>query len=313
MTTDKVIAYKGFDKDLSCRGFKFEVGKSYVHNGDIKVCESGFHACENPLDVLLYYGLGSGNRFAVVELSGEAKKEDEKTCASNITIKAELDLKNFIKAAIDFISSDKMKEQASGDGSKLVASGYESRLASSGNQANLAASGDRSYLAASGYNPHLVASGRESYLAASGYRSHLVASGEWSQLVSSGYISQLAASGNWSGLASSGHRARIASSGYGSRLAASGDWSDLASSGGKSKIVAAGYGSNLDQTDNIGILCAIGDKSKVKGTLGSLICLVSYNEYGEAVGFVTGKIGEKGLKPGVWYEVKRGKFSEVSR
>ena len=50
----KIKAYKAFDKDLSCRGFKYEVGKEYEETGDIKACEKGFHACPYPLDVFGY-------------------------------------------------------------------------------------------------------------------------------------------------------------------------------------------------------------------------------------------------------------------
>ena len=52
MEKEKIIAYKGFDKNLCCRGFQFKVGKEYEQQGEIKCCENGFHACTNPFDVL---------------------------------------------------------------------------------------------------------------------------------------------------------------------------------------------------------------------------------------------------------------------
>ena len=57
----KVVAYKAFEHDWTCKGHKFDVGKTYEFTGEIKLCESGFHACTNPADLQKYYELGYVN------------------------------------------------------------------------------------------------------------------------------------------------------------------------------------------------------------------------------------------------------------
>lgn len=99
----KIKAYKAFDKDLSCRGFKYEVGKEYEETGDIKACEKGFHACPYPLDVFGYYA-PAGSRFCEVEQSGKIDdSESDKVCSSKIRIGAELDIRGLVKAAVSYV------------------------------------------------------------------------------------------------------------------------------------------------------------------------------------------------------------------
>ena len=133
-------AYKAFNESLRCRGFQFEVGGSFEHDGGVCVCRSGFHACENPLDVWNYYPLDS--RYAVVELGGEILRHgaDSKVAAGRITIRAEITLPQLINDGVAYLMGL----------CKLAASGNHSQLAASGNYSQLAASGERSKLAASG-------------------------------------------------------------------------------------------------------------------------------------------------------------------
>ena len=163
-TAGPIRAYKAFDKNLQCRGFQFEVGQTYEHDGQVKACESGFHACENPLDVWRYYPLDS--RYAVVELGGDVSCHDgdSKIAAARIKINAEIALPQIISDGVAYLMglckdafALKPGEDASGYGSRLAASGYDSRLAASGYGSQLAASGDGSQLAASGENCVCVA------------------------------------------------------------------------------------------------------------------------------------------------------------
>ena len=158
MTT---IAYKAFADDFTCRSFQYEVGKTYTHDGKISMCNAGFHACENPLDVLNYYNL-CDSRFAVVELSGEILKHDEedsKLCAATLHVRAELKFPDFVKTAVQcVIEACKPKD---GESSERVmsSSGENAQLASSGKYAKLASSGENAKLASSGENGVLCSSG----------------------------------------------------------------------------------------------------------------------------------------------------------
>ena len=87
----EVIAYKGMNSDMSCKGFQYEIGKTYKTD-KAELCKCGFHACLNPLEVLDYY-LEEGSRYYKVKLSGEITKcgfEDTKVAATEITVLEEI-------------------------------------------------------------------------------------------------------------------------------------------------------------------------------------------------------------------------------
>lgn len=99
-----IKTYKGFDKNLKCRGFQYEVGKEYEEK-EAKACEKGFHACENPFNVFNYYPPCDGNRYCEVEQSGELSRHDDdsKVASTKIKIGVELGLKGLIQAGVSFI------------------------------------------------------------------------------------------------------------------------------------------------------------------------------------------------------------------
>ena len=97
-------AYKGFNKDMTCRGFQFEEGKAYEHEGDVKVCESGFHACERPLNCFDYYSPAS-SVYHEVEADGDISKSDDDTkiAAKKIKIGARLDIAGLVQAQFEYV------------------------------------------------------------------------------------------------------------------------------------------------------------------------------------------------------------------
>jgi hypothetical protein len=107
--TETIHGYKGFDKDLKCRGFQYETGKEYSTDKAV-ACNTGFHYCENPMDVLGFYppcdGSGNPNRFCEVEGSGDFdKSKSDKLCCTHLKVKAEIGLNGLIKAGVQFILS----------------------------------------------------------------------------------------------------------------------------------------------------------------------------------------------------------------
>ena len=166
----KIKAYKAFDKDLSYRGFKYEVGKEYEETGYIKACEKGFHACPYPLDVFGYYA-PAGSRFCEVEQSGKIDdSESDKVCSSKIRIGAELDIRGLVKAAVSFVkerctnecNADPGKPATAGDrgaataGYRGAATAGDSGAATAGNRGAATARGK----ASTGSNGLSVARGK---------------------------------------------------------------------------------------------------------------------------------------------------------
>jgi hypothetical protein len=316
---ETITTYKAFNKNMKCRGYQFEEGKTYTHTGPVAACSSGFHSCENPLDVLNYYDL-CDSRFARVTIAGTIDRHsgDSKIASGSITIDAEIKIPEFIKAGVNYLMGlckdvhNSSKLAASGHYSQLAASGHYSQLAASGDYSKLAASGDYSKLAASGDSSQLAASGDSSQLAASGDSSKLAASGDSSKLAASGHYSQLAASGHSSKLAASGHSSKLAASGHSSQLAASGDSSKLAASGHSSKLAASGHSSQLAASGDSSVAMCAGVDGKAKVGINGAIALSRWVPEEKRYRISVAYEGENGIKADTWYELDSdGSFVEA--
>ena len=104
--------FKGFDKDMECRGFQFEEGKSY-HEEKAKLCDAGFHACEMPLDVFHYYQPGEKSIYREVELEDVTDEhgDDSKRVGKTIKIGANIGIRGLVAAQLDFVFKKSEKEQ----------------------------------------------------------------------------------------------------------------------------------------------------------------------------------------------------------
>ncbi|MEX4421987.1 hypothetical protein MZA74_09415, partial [Haemophilus influenzae] len=163
----EIIAYKGFKQDWTCRGYQYEVGKTYEHKGNVKACESGFHACEYPLDVLSYYS-PAVSKFAVVKMSGETSKDsdDTKIASAKITIETEINLPEMIKKAVEWI-----KGKVDWDAAKVSNTGDQSAATNTGDRSAATNTGDQSAATNTGYWSAATNTGDRSAATNTGYRS----------------------------------------------------------------------------------------------------------------------------------------------
>ena len=181
----EIIAYKGFNQDWACRGYQYEMGKTYEHKGDVKACESGFHSCEYPLDVFGYYA-PCESKFAVVKASGKISKDgdDSKIASAKITIETEINLPEMVKKAVEWIKGkvdwDAAKVSNTGDYSAATNTGnysaatntgFQSAATNTGNRSAATNTGDYSAATNTGNRSAAEVSGKQSIAVALGWQS----------------------------------------------------------------------------------------------------------------------------------------------
>nr|DAL25940.1 MAG TPA_asm: hypothetical protein [Caudoviricetes sp.] len=161
--SEPIIACKGFDKDMKCRGFQYAEGETY-HFPRAVLCKEGAHACTMPLDVLGYYPPGDGSIYRMVELDEvcDKKSNDSKICAKTIKIGAEIGIPGLVKAQIEWVKNTigfdekikKAKESpdkyATGNLGAASATGIQGAAAATGIQGAASATGKASVAMASG-------------------------------------------------------------------------------------------------------------------------------------------------------------------
>ncbi|EPS4251146.1 DUF7666 domain-containing protein [Salmonella enterica subsp. enterica serovar Give] len=207
--TKEIVTFKGFNKDLKCRGFQFAIGETFHHDGKVEACGSGFHACECPFDVFSYYPPAE-SRYAETISFGITDSEeggDTKIASSSITIKDELTLPQFIQRGIEWIWSkiDKSLEQQimCGNRSAATNTGYQSAATNTGNR---------------------------SAATNTGYQSAATNTGDWSAATNTG---------DWSAATNTGYQSAATNTGYQSAAEVSGSQSVAASLGIEGKARAS--------------------------------------------------------------------------
>ena len=148
-------AYKGFNRDMTCRGFQFEEGKTYEEDR-AELCEAGFHACENPMDCMGYYNPAE-SVYHEVELDDVSpeRKDDTNVCGKKIRIGARISIPKFVELSIQY-----MKEHCSDGGKKKSSNtGYRSMASNTGDQSMANNTGYQSMASVEGVDSLAVASG----------------------------------------------------------------------------------------------------------------------------------------------------------
>ena len=176
-----IKAYKGFNKDMTCRDFQYEEGKEYEEER-AEACNCGFHACEHPLDCLRYYD-PAHSVYHEVEQSGEISKrsDDTKVASTKIKIGARVSIAGLVQAAIEY-TKERIKPEAKANEDYGVSSATGDYGASSatGNCGASSATGYKGKSAAENQNSVAVAWGPEAM--AKGAKGSTLVLAEWERI-----------------------------------------------------------------------------------------------------------------------------------
>jgi len=321
---ETVVAYKGFNRDLTCRGFQYEIGKTYEHDDEVKACESGFHACEHPLDVFRYYAPAT-SRFAEVTLSGELSRdsEDSKIAASSITIVAELQLHELVERAIKYAfdrAEPSQKEKtdegshaasAAGDYGAALASGYCGTSTATGDYGAALAAGPRGAATATGDYGAASATDMRGAASATGRHGAASATGDFGAASATGRHGAASATGDFgAALATGTYGAALATGTCGAALAAGDDGAALAT-GTCGAALATGTCGAASAAGDYGAASATGRNSRASGKDGCALFLVERDDDWRIVNVWAGIVGRDGIKPNTFYTLRDNKPVEV--
>lgn len=332
MEEKKNITYKGFDENLCCRGFQYEIGKEYEQTGDIKICQNGFHACKNPLDVLQYYVVDGQNRFCEVEQSGIIDSKfgiDTNQASSKIKIKKEIGLDGLCKAAIKWLeektilgstvkkTNGKNITDDCSDHPHIYINKSLARINVSGFSAKIFSSGDLSLMFLSGHEAEIASSGELAEIVFCGVRTKVVSSGIRAHISSEGIYSFVGSIGDDAIINSTGGCAKIYSYGNFAKINVSGQYTTVVSEGNNACINSNGMNNKICSSGKNAIICCTGAHSVVKAKIGSWITFVECVYCSEKQTYFpvcskTVCVDGEHIKEDTWYTLVNGEFYGVN-
>ena len=299
---NSIIGFKGFDKDLKCRGFQYETGKYYEQEGEAKCCEKGFHFCENPLQVFDYYPPCT-SRFCQVEGGGSVDKSevDSKVATSHIHISSEIGLNGLIDEGVKYILN------------KVDCYGGKTT-----NICNYSASTNTGDYSASTNTGNCSASTN------TGYRSAATNTGDYSAATNTGNKSAATNTGNCSASTNTGYRSASTNTGDRSASTNTGFYSASTNTGNKSEATNTGNYSASTNTGNKSaatvegkesVAIVTGKDSMACGTLGCWIVLTERCDFDGEINHIKEvkafKVDGVNIKENTFYRLINGKAVEV--
>ena len=270
-------AYKGFDKNMQCRGFQYVEGVTY-EEPDAKLCESGFHACTMPLDVLGYYAPGHGSIYREVELEGGLQRRpsgDSKVCAKKIRIGAELGIAGLVKAQIEWVKET---------------SGFDENI--------------KKAKSATGFQGASCATGDQGASCATGPLGASCATGDRGASCATGPLGASCATGFRGASCATGDRGASCATGFQGASCATGDQGASCATGFQGASCATGFQ---------GAALATGTGGRVMGALGCALFAVERKANGDILSVAAAIVDGETIKPNTWYTCRGGKLVEVRR
>mgnify|MGYP000908046843 CR=1 FL=1 len=302
-------AFKGFNKDLTCRGYQYEEGKEF-HTERAECCDTGFHACEYPLDCFGYYD-PAHSVYHEVELSGEMDRsgDNTKVCATDIKIGARLSIAGLVKMAIDFTMSKVNKEagsderhgfasatgykgasSATGDYGASSATGNCGASSATGNCGASSATGDYGASSATGncgassatgYKGASSATGNCGASSATGNCGASSATGDYGASSATGDYGASSATGNCGASSATGDYGASSATGNCGASSATGDYGASSATGNCGASSATGYKGASSVSDPTGVAVAWGHEARAKGCKGAHLILSDWRFIGE--------------------------------
>ena len=283
---NKIKSYKGFHKDMTCRDFQYKEGGEYEEK-QADVCNSGFHACEYPLDCFYYYSPNC-SVYHEVEQEGEFSKRnngDSKIASTKIKIGAQINIAGLVKAAIEY-TTERVKKEADSD------------------------------------EPHGASSATGNYGASSatGYKGASSATGDYGASSATGYKGASSATGDYGASSATGDYGASSATGYKGASSATGDYGASSATGNCGASSATGYKGASSATDPESIAVAWGYHGKARGVKGAYLVLADWEgdekyyweqDKWRLKGAEMVRVDGEKIKENIWYAMVNGKVVEV--